>query len=133
MRSCLRAASAAGRRPCCAALSSSAGRRGTVGRLNHVAIAAADAAGHVAFFREILQLEVGARVVAVRRVRAHRQAQPEHGVYTTFVDLGNTKVEMIEPLGAASPIAAFVARNPGGAVHHICYEVCALARAACPP
>ena len=50
-------------------------------------------------------------------------ALPEHGVTVAFVDLGNTKVELMEPLGEASPIAAFLARNPGGGMHHICFEV----------
>lgn len=51
------------------------------------------------------------------------QAQPEHGVYTTFVEFGNTKVELLEQYGESSPIANFVAKNPQGAIHHICYEV----------
>ena len=51
------------------------------------------------------------------------QALPEHGVTVVFVDLGNTKVELLEPLGEASPIAAFLAKNPAGGMHHVCYEV----------
>ncbi len=51
------------------------------------------------------------------------QALPEHGVTVVFVTLDNTKVELLEPLGEASPIAAFLAKNPAGGMHHICYEV----------
>jgi methylmalonyl-CoA/ethylmalonyl-CoA epimerase len=50
-------------------------------------------------------------------------AQPEHGVTVIFVELPNTKIELIHPLGEASPIAGFLARNPGGGIHHVCYEV----------
>ncbi|WP_292378638.1 methylmalonyl-CoA epimerase, partial [Mesorhizobium sp.] len=51
------------------------------------------------------------------------QALPEHGVTVVFVDVGNTKIELLEPLGDASPIAAFLAKNPSGGMHHVCYEV----------
>lgn len=51
------------------------------------------------------------------------KAQPEHGVYTTFVEFGNTKVELLEPLGESGPITKFVAKHPQGAIHHVCYEV----------
>ena len=54
--------------------------------------------------------------------------QPEHGVTVVFVNLPNTKVEFLEPLGEGSPIGAFLERNPDGAIHHLCYEVDAAAR-----
>ncbi|WP_206454312.1 methylmalonyl-CoA epimerase [Aurantimonas marina] len=83
-----------------------------LGRLNHVALAVPDLAGAVRRYRETL----GATV-------SESQALPEHGVTVVFVELGNTKVELLEPLGEASPIAAFLAKNPKGGMHHICYEV----------
>jgi methylmalonyl-CoA/ethylmalonyl-CoA epimerase len=48
---------------------------------------------------------------------------PEHGVTTVFVTLANTKIELLSPLGPDSPIQGFLDRNPGGGVHHLCYEV----------
>lgn len=83
-----------------------------IGRLNHVAIAVPDLARAAATYRETL----GATVSAP-------QALPEHGVTVVFVELANTKVELMEPLGDASPVAAFLARNPAGGIHHLCYEV----------
>lgn len=83
-----------------------------LGKLNHVAIAVPDLARATALYRDTL----GARVSAP-------QALPEHGVTVVFVELDNTKVELLEPLGADSPIAAFLARNPDGGMHHLCYEV----------
>ena len=83
-----------------------------IGRLNHVAIAVPDLAAASAQYRETL----GA---AVREP----QDEPEHGVTVVFVELPNTKIELLHPLGDASPIAGFLARNPAGGVHHICYEV----------
>jgi methylmalonyl-CoA/ethylmalonyl-CoA epimerase len=83
-----------------------------LGRVNHVAIAVPDLAAAVATYRDTL----GATVSAA-------QALPEHGVTVVFVELPNTKVELLEPLGATSPIAAFLDRNPAGGMHHICYEV----------
>jgi methylmalonyl-CoA/ethylmalonyl-CoA epimerase len=83
-----------------------------LGRLNHVAIAVPDLAAATAVYRDTL----GAKVSAP-------QALPDHGVTVVFVDLGNTKVELLEPLGEGSTIAGFVARNPSGAMHHVCYEV----------
>ncbi len=83
-----------------------------LGRLNHVAIAVPDLAAATATYRDTL----GAAVSAP-------QALPEHGVTVVFVDVGNTKVELLEPLGEGSPIAAFLAKNPSGGMHHICYEV----------
>ena len=83
-----------------------------IGRLNHVAIAVPDLAVATAQYRDLL----GATV-------SPPQPQPEHGVTTVFVDLPNTKIELLEPLGDASPVKAFLERNPGGAIHHLCYEV----------
>ncbi|RJT41905.1 methylmalonyl-CoA epimerase [Mesorhizobium waimense] len=83
-----------------------------LGRLNHVALAVPDLAAATAAYRDTL----GARVSAP-------QALPEHGVTVVFVDVGNTKIELLEPLGAGSPIAAFLAKNPSGGMHHVCYEV----------
>ena len=81
-------------------------------RLNHVAIAVPDLAAGAAVYRDLL----GAKVSAPR-------PEPDHGVTVVFVDLGNTKIELLEPLGEASPIARFLANNPAGGIHHICYEV----------
>ena len=83
-----------------------------IGRLNHVAIAVPDLAAAAAQYRDTL----GARVSAP-------DALPEHGVTVVFVTLANTKIELLEPLGAGSPIAKFLERNPAGGVHHLCYEV----------
>ncbi len=83
-----------------------------LGRLNHVAIAVPDLAAAAAVYRETL----GARISAP-------QMLPEHGVTVVFVDTGNAKVELLEPLGADSPIAAFLDKNPAGGMHHLCYEV----------
>jgi len=83
-----------------------------LGRINHVALAVPDIAAASRAYRETL----GAAVSAP-------QALPEHGVTVVFVELPNTKVELLEPLGEASPIAAFLAKNPDGGMHHICYEV----------
>jgi methylmalonyl-CoA/ethylmalonyl-CoA epimerase len=83
-----------------------------IGRLNHVAIAVPDLAAATARYRDVL----GARVSPV-------EDQPEHGVQTVFIELRNTKIELLGVLGAASPIAAFLARNPAGGIHHVCYEV----------
>ena len=83
-----------------------------IGRLNHVAIAVPDLDAAAAVYRDTL----GAAVSQPQRL-------PEHGVTVVFIDLGNTKVELLEPLGADSPIAAFLAKNPSGGMHHVCYEV----------
>jgi len=83
-----------------------------LGRLNHVAIAVPDLAAASAVYRQTL----GAKVTAP-------QALPEHGVTVVFIDVGNTKIELLEPLGENSPIAAFLAKNPSGGMHHVCYEV----------
>lgn len=83
-----------------------------IGRLNHVAIAVPDLDAAAARYREAL----GATV-------SNPQALPEHGVTVVFVELDNTKVELLEPLGDDSPIAAFLEKNPAGGMHHVCYEV----------
>jgi len=83
-----------------------------IGRLNHVAIVVPDLAAAAATYRDVL----GAAV-------SEPTALPEHGVTTVFVDLGNTKVELLQPLGDGSPIARFLERNPDGGMHHVCYEV----------
>lgn len=83
-----------------------------IGRLNHVAIAVPDLASAARLYRE----SFGASVSAP-------QALPEHGVRVVFAELPNTKVELLEPLGEASPIARFLAGNPAGGIHHLCYEV----------
>ena len=83
-----------------------------IGRLNHVAIAVRDIAKATAIYRDTL----GASV-------SQATAQPDHGVTTVFITLPNTKIELLEPLGADSPIAKFLERNPDGGIHHICYEV----------
>ncbi|HZU90940.1 MAG TPA: methylmalonyl-CoA epimerase [Stellaceae bacterium] len=83
-----------------------------IGRLNHVAIVVPDLAAASALYREAL----GARVSAP-------QPLPEHGVTTVFVELPNTRIELLEPLGADSPVRGFLDRNPSGGMHHLCYEV----------
>jgi len=83
-----------------------------IGRLNHVAIAVPDLSAAAALYRDALGAEVGPETDI-----------PEHGVRVVFVDLPNTKIELLHPLGADSPIAAFLARSPAGGIHHICYEV----------
>jgi methylmalonyl-CoA/ethylmalonyl-CoA epimerase len=83
-----------------------------LGRVNHLAIAVPDLATATAAYRD----QLGASV-------SQPQPLPEHGVTVVFVGLPNTKIELLEPLGEGSPIAAFLARNPDGGMHHICYEV----------
>lgn len=83
-----------------------------IGRLNHVAIAVRDLAAAAARYRDTLGAEISAPLPL-----------PDHGVTTVFVNLPNTKIELIAPLGANSPIAKFLDRNPDGGVHHICFEV----------
>jgi methylmalonyl-CoA/ethylmalonyl-CoA epimerase len=83
-----------------------------IGRLNHVAIAVRDIGKASKVYRDTLGAEVSAKV-----------AQPEHGVSTVFITLPNTKIELLEPLGAESPIAKFLEKNPDGGIHHVCYEV----------
>ncbi|GIK34387.1 MAG: hypothetical protein AMXMBFR45_13520 [Gammaproteobacteria bacterium] len=83
-----------------------------IGKLNHVAIVVPDLAAATALYRDTL----GARVSAPLPL-------PEHGVTTVFVELPNTKIELLHPLGAASPIRRFLDANPAGGIHHLCYEV----------
>ena len=83
-----------------------------IGRLNHVAIAVKDMAKAAAVYRDTLGASVSEAV-----------PQPDHGVSTIFITLPNTKIELLEPLGADSPIAKFLERNADGGIHHICYEV----------
>jgi len=83
-----------------------------IGRLNHVAIVVPDLTAATAVYRDTL----GATV-------SPEEDQPEHGVRTVFIELPNTKVELLGVLGDNSPIAAFLERNPNGGIHHICYEV----------
>jgi methylmalonyl-CoA/ethylmalonyl-CoA epimerase len=90
-----------------------------IGRLNHVAIAVPDIAAGSALYRAMLGAKVSDPV-----------DQPDHGVTTVFIELPNTKVELIAPLGDKSPIRGFLERNPFGGIHHICYEVADVAAAA---
>ncbi len=83
-----------------------------LGRLNHVAIAVPDLAAAARMYAETL----GAKVSAP-------QAEPAHGVTVVFIELPNTKIELLEPLGEASPIRSFLDKNPSGGMHHVCYEV----------
>lgn len=83
-----------------------------IGRLNHIAIAVPSLEAAAAIYRDTL----GARVSQPLEL-------PAHGVTTIFVELPNTKVELLHPLGEESPIANFLERNPGGGIHHVCYEV----------
>jgi methylmalonyl-CoA/ethylmalonyl-CoA epimerase len=85
---------------------------GMIGRLNHVAIAVKDIAAATAIYRDTLGGNVSEAV-----------PQPDHGVTTVFVNLPNTKIELLEPLGADSPIAKFLDKNADGGIHHVCYEV----------
>ena len=83
-----------------------------IGRLNHVAIAVKDLEKSAALYRDTL----GAKVSAP-------QPEPNHGVTVVFIELPNTKIELLQPLGADSPIAKFLEKNPDGGMHHVCYEV----------
>ncbi|MEZ5832968.1 MAG: methylmalonyl-CoA epimerase [Dongiaceae bacterium] len=83
-----------------------------IGRLNHVAIAVPDLAAASATYADTLGAKVSAPV-----------PQPAHGVTVVFVELANTKIELLHPLGQNSPIKSFLERNPSGGIHHVCYEV----------
>lgn len=83
-----------------------------IGKLNHVAIAVSDLTAAAAVYRDTL----GATVTAAKDL-------PEHGVTTVFVELPNTKIELLQALGENSPISGFVEKNPNGGIHHLCYEV----------
>ena len=90
-----------------------------IGRVNHIAIAVPNLAAASAQYRDMLGPIV-----------SPPQALPEHGVTVVFVDTGNTKIELLEPLGDDSPIAKFLEKNPDGGMHHICFEVPDIAAAA---
>ena len=83
-----------------------------IGKLNHVAIAVPDLEAATALYRDTL----GAVV-------SDAETLPEHGVTVVFVDISNTKIELLEPFGENSPIAKFLERNPAGGIHHMCFEV----------
>jgi methylmalonyl-CoA/ethylmalonyl-CoA epimerase len=83
-----------------------------IGRLNHVAIAVPDLEAAAAQYRETLGAKVGAP-----------QDEPAHGVTVVFIELPNTKIELLYPLGENSPIKGFLEKNPSGGIHHVCYEV----------
>ena len=83
-----------------------------IGRLNHVAIAVPDLDAASAQYRDTLGANVGAP-----------RDEPEHGVTVVFIELPNTKIELLYPLGENSPIQRFLDRNPSGGIHHLCYEV----------
>ena len=83
-----------------------------IGRLNHIAIVVADLEKATAQWRDVLGADVSAP-----------QALPEHGVTVVFITTGNSKVELLEPLGEDSPIAKFLDRSPDGGMHHLCFEV----------
>ena len=83
-----------------------------IGRLNHVAIAVPDLEAAAAQYRTMLGADVGAP-----------QDEPDHGVTVIFINLPNTKIELLYPLGEESPIRGFLDKNPSGGIHHVCYEV----------
>jgi methylmalonyl-CoA/ethylmalonyl-CoA epimerase len=83
-----------------------------IGKLNHVAIVVPELDAATAIYRDTLGAQVSAPMPL-----------PAHGVTTVFVELPNTKIELLEPLGADSPIAKFLDKNPSGGMHHVCYEV----------
>ena len=83
-----------------------------IGRLNHVAIAVPDLQAAAAQYEKTLGAKVGLP-----------QDEPDHGVTVVFIELPNTKIELLFPLGEGSPIESFLAKNPSGGIHHICYEV----------
>ncbi len=83
-----------------------------IGRLNHIALAVPDLAAAVARWQGGLGVEISAP-----------QILPEHGVTVVFIDTGNSKIELLEPLGKDSPIAKFLDRNPDGGMHHMCFDV----------
>ncbi|MDZ7842006.1 MAG: methylmalonyl-CoA epimerase [Gammaproteobacteria bacterium] len=83
-----------------------------IGRLNHVAVVVPDLAAAARIYRDMLGGSVSEPVDL-----------PEHGVTTVFVELPNTKIELLHPLGEGSPVASFLERHPGGGMHHLCYEV----------
>ncbi|MDJ0629630.1 MAG: methylmalonyl-CoA epimerase [Rhodobacter sp.] len=83
-----------------------------IGRLNHIAIAVPDLQAAAAQYRDTLGATVG-----------EPQDEPDHGVTVVFIELPNTKLELLYPLGEGSPIAGFLEKNPSGGIHHMCFEV----------
>ncbi len=83
-----------------------------IGKLNHIAIAVPDLAAATANYRDVL----GARV-------SEPVDEPDHGVTVVFIELANTKIELLHPLGNDSPIQGFLNKNPSGGMHHVCFEV----------
>ncbi|MDQ7079355.1 MAG: methylmalonyl-CoA epimerase [Paracoccaceae bacterium] len=83
-----------------------------IGKLNHVAIAVPDLDAAAATYRDTLGATVGPP-----------QDEPDHGVTVVFIELPNTKIELLHPLGEDSPINGFLAKNPSGGIHHMCFEV----------
>lgn len=83
-----------------------------IGRLNHVALVVPDLSAAISLYQNAL----GAKI-------SSPQPLPEHGVTVVFIDVGNTKIELLEPLGEDSTIRPFLAKNPSGGMHHVCYEV----------
>ena len=83
-----------------------------IGRLNHVAIVVPDLAAAAGLYEESLGATVSEPVPL-----------PDHGVTTVFVELANSKIELLHPLGENSPVGNFLANNPSGGMHHVCYEV----------
>lgn len=83
-----------------------------IGRLNHVAIAVPDLEAASNQYKDALGAKVGAP-----------QDEPDHGVTVVFIELPNTKIELLYPLGENSPINGFLEKNPRGGIHHVCYEV----------
>ncbi|NQV48290.1 MAG: methylmalonyl-CoA epimerase [Rhodospirillaceae bacterium] len=83
-----------------------------IGKLNHIAIAVPDLAAATANYRDVL----GARV-------SEPVDEPDHGVTVVFIELANTKIELLHPLGKDSPIQGFLNKNPSGGMHHVCFEV----------
>ena len=89
-----------------------------IGRLNHIAIAVPDLTAAITIYRETLGATVSNPI-----------PEPDHGVTVVFVELPNTKIELLHPLGECSPITAFLKKNPSGGIHHVCYEVKDIIRA----
>lgn len=83
-----------------------------IGRLNHVALVVPDLSAAISLYQNAL----GAKISAPQQL-------PEHGVTVVFIDVGNTKIELLEPLGETSTIQSFLDKNPSGGMHHVCYEV----------
>jgi len=83
-----------------------------IGKLNHVAIAVPDLDAATAMYRDTLGATVSEQI-----------PEPDHGVTVVFIELPNTKIELLHPLGDGSPIQAFLDKNPSGGMHHVCYEV----------